>query len=328
MDKKRENIRDIMMSVNVICQIYDNMAKNLGIRSEMLSLLYALDDGNTYTQTDICHKWNIPKTTINGVIQDGCKKGLIKLEENPSNRKEKFIKITDFGKVFSNEVLSCIYKLEEEAFNDDILTSDCAKSLSTFSIRLARLSKQYFDSLSLANKKLDLECLLYKENHNYDKELRKLYHDAFPINERIPFDQITEYRDIIDINIFTYNSNFVGFSINVLYKDLLYVLYFAMTSKYRSKGFGSQAMELIRRNNLDKSIVLDIEAINPNSTNSLERIKRKKFYLRAGFMETGIEYYQKNVLFEVLCLGKLVTIDCIDDFWNHMPNNLFKNYKT
>lgn len=316
-----------MMAVNVICQIYDNMAKNLGIKSEMLSLLYALDDGNIYTQTDICHKWNIPKTTINSVIQDGCKKGLIKLEENPANRKEKFIKITDFGKVFSHEVLSCIYKLEEEAFNDDDQTSACAKALNTFSIRLARLTKQYFESLSLANKQLDLDIVLYKENHSYDKELRKLYQEAFPKKERIPFNQIIAYLDIIDINIFTYESNFVGFSINVPYKDLLYVLYFAMNSKYRSKGFGSQAMELIRRNNLNKSIVLDIETINPNSTNSLERIKRKKFYLRAGFMETGIEYYQKEVLFEVLCLGKLVTSKEIDDFWDHMPDELFKNYK-
>ncbi len=325
MDKKRENLRRMMISVNIIYQAYSYMAKKMGIKDEMLSLLYALEDGKMYTQADICKMWNIPKTTINTIVLEGKNKNLITLVENPLNKKEKYIKITEYGKLFSEEILKSVYKIEDLAYQDSNITLEDVIKLEDFSKDLEIKTKEHFNQIIKPENKL--EMIQYAFDNKYIKEIEKLYKEAFPANERIGFKYFINNIPNLELYIFVYQNHFVGFALTTTCDDIVYLLYFAMTSKHRSKGFGSQALELLKKRKKGKTILADIEVGTIDSINCLERIKRKKFYLRAGFFETNVRYTQRNVEFEILCFGEAVTEEDINEVWKILPNELVNEYR-
>jgi hypothetical protein len=53
----------------------------------------------------------------------------------------------------------------------------------------------------------------------------------------------------------------------------------------------------------DKQVVLDIEELDPFVENYAQRVRRKSFYLRSGFHETGRYTMFNGKRFEVLCNG-------------------------
>lgn len=327
MTKKRENIKRIMISVNLICQTYEYMAKKLGIKDEMLSLLYALDDQKIYTQKTICKLWNIPKTTINAIIQESKERNLITLEENPLNRKEKNIRMTEYGKMFSEEILKPLYALEEMVYQNTDFNDEIVLKIDEFAQTLNDETNKYFDCLDAIAKKNQLKLIKGDECLKYYKDIEKLYYDAFPKNERIDFKYFKENIEGFDLYAFTHENQFAGFTLCSTQGQIVYLLYFAMTSKCRGKGFGSQALELIKKDKKGKTILLDIEVEEANSENSLQRIKRKKFYLRSGFLETTLRYRQKNNEFEILCFGPIVSEDEIFEYWEKMPYEILQQYR-
>ncbi len=329
MHNDREDIRKIMISVNVICQIYSEMAKKLIIKDDMLSLLYALDDGKPHTQSDICHSWDIPKTTINTIVQECKERKLLTLEENPENKKEKYLRITDYGKIFSNEILKSIYTIEDRAYRESKNFQNVIEFLENFTKNLSAETKLYFNDLYNISQRNELEIIKYDNTSKYYHDIEKLYYEAFPKNEQIPLDEFLESTiDNMNTYIFTYKNNFVGFCVTLLYENIVYLLYFAMSSKYRNRGFGSQALELIKKNNNNKVLVADIEQEQYDSTNKLQRIKRKKFYLRSGFTPTQITYVQQNVTFEILSFGGSVTENDLTNLWDNAPKRLSNYYRS
>ncbi len=322
----RQEIRDIMIFVNSIYQTYSEIAKKLIIKEDLLSLLYALDDGKTHTQSDICKSWNIPKTTINTIVQECKERNLLTLEENKTNRKEKYLKITEYGKIFSNEVLGAIYDIENKAYNTCKENTNYLDFLRTFAKELDYESNQYFNELYQIRMRNDLDIFVY--NNSYYNDLKKIYHEAFPINEQIPLDDLLS-KKLGDINtyVFTYKNSFVGFCSTIAYENIVYLLYFAMSSKYRNRGFGSQALELIKKHHESKVLLADIEKEDYDSTNKLQRIKRKKFYLRSGFVDTTITYIQRNVEFMILSYGGTVTEEEINKLWSNVSKELLYYYR-
>lgn len=329
MNNDRESIRKIMISVNVICQIYSEMAKKLIIKDDMLSLLYALDDGKPHTQSDICHLWNIPKTTINTIVQECKERKLLTLEENPENKKEKYLKITDYGKIFSNEILQSIYEIEDKAYHESKKYHNVIEFLENFTKNLNAETKSYFNDLYSVSQRNELEIIKYDTTSKYYHDIEKLYNEAFPKNEQIPLNEFLEATiDNMNTYIFTYKNNFVGFCVTLSHEKIVYLLYFAMSSKYRNRGFGSQALELIKKNNNDKVLLVDIEQEQYDSSNKLQRIKRKKFYLRSGFTPTQMTYVQQNVTFEILSFGGNITEKDLTNLWDNVPKRLFYYYRT
>ena len=59
-----------MLSLTRIAEIYYRWGRKVGIKENLLALLYALSDGGHYTQKQICEEWLIPKTTINTLIKE------------------------------------------------------------------------------------------------------------------------------------------------------------------------------------------------------------------------------------------------------------------
>lgn len=112
MGNYREEIRRVMISVNVIDGAYAMGAKKIGVKDNTLSLLYALDDGKAHTQKEICENWLIPKTTINTIVKECVNAGYIILSTG-NHTKEKEICLTEKGREYARKILNQMYGLEQ-----------------------------------------------------------------------------------------------------------------------------------------------------------------------------------------------------------------------
>lgn len=104
-----------MVSINRIDGIYYQWAKRIGLKDNMLALLYALSDGNLHSQKQISEEWLIPKTTINTVIQECIQKDYVVLQQEPHS-KEKRICLTEAGKQYAEVVLKDLRQAELQAY--------------------------------------------------------------------------------------------------------------------------------------------------------------------------------------------------------------------
>ena len=129
----REEIRRIMVSVNVIDGIYAMGAKKIGIKDNSLSLLYALDDGKPHSQKEICEHWLIPKTTLNTIVKECVNAGYIVLD-GIKHTKEKEIRLTDKGQEYAKTILNQVYELGRRAME---------KTLSSYSPEFVQALEQF-----------------------------------------------------------------------------------------------------------------------------------------------------------------------------------------
>ena len=113
-DNDLEAIRRLMFAGTRIDGAYYLYARRRGIKENALTLLYALDDGEPRTQTQLCAEWLIPKTTINTNVRELKQAGLVELCAMPHSR-EKAVGLTEKGKAFAEEVLKQVYEVERRA---------------------------------------------------------------------------------------------------------------------------------------------------------------------------------------------------------------------
>ena len=114
MNQEREYIDRLWTCTNIIDGLYYKSARSLHIKDNMLSLFYALADGKTHSQKQICEEYLIPKTTLNTIVRECTEKGYAALvRENGS--KEKRITLTDAGREYALSILKPIYAAETAA---------------------------------------------------------------------------------------------------------------------------------------------------------------------------------------------------------------------
>ncbi|MBS5149733.1 MAG: MarR family transcriptional regulator [Butyricicoccus pullicaecorum] len=132
MNDTRTEIRRLMITLNKIDGIYYLIAKKLGIKDNMLSLLYALSDGKSHSQKQICEEWLIPRTTINTVVKECINSGYVTL--TATGKKEKNIELTDAGKTFTQQLLAELFEMEDAAIKETIetYTSDFISAIEHF----------------------------------------------------------------------------------------------------------------------------------------------------------------------------------------------------
>lgn len=129
-------------------------------------------------------------------------------------------------------------------------------------------------------------------NHADIEHVKKVFLDSFPENERpmdidtilaqdeIPFDLIGIYPDEAP-------DDFVGFFLTVKNDECAYLVYFAISPEKRSGGIGSKAIQALKEQYKDTPLLFSYESIYQESNNAKQREKRRNFYLKNGFYETG-----------------------------------------
>ena len=136
--------------------------------------------------------------------------------------------------------------------------------------------------------------------------VEKLNDEAFPDNERVKISDLFEFgRDgkmeilgIYDVELFC------GFFVIRKTGGIAYIAYFAVCPENRSCGIGSKALSLLREHYPDRQIVVDFEACDESSENNSQRVRRRSFYLRNGFVPTGWFQFYMQTEFEIFCSSK------------------------
>lgn len=138
------------------------------------------------------------------------------------------------------------------------------------------------------------------ENTKNLEEIKQLYMDAFPFDERIPFyimvsvgnDRGVEFLSIYD------DDTWLGFIHTLVGEKLSYIFYFAIDGGLRHSGYGSKIIREYKK--IHPKLSLAIEPIEEDSDNIKQRKKRLAFYKKNGFETLDTKVVEMGVEFELM----------------------------
>lgn len=155
----------------------------------------------------------------------------------------------------------------------------------------------------------NLSCIELKTGFNDAsvwQEVNALAREAFPPEEYLPPEKLAEMAQYegFDFLALLDQGKFIGFTVIKTYKDLAYLFFLAISPDCRSKGYGSQALEILKRRYAGKKQTVDLEMLDDSAANSEQRKRRREFYLKNGYKETGLFLSYLGVDYEVLCMDE------------------------
>ena len=138
------------------------------------------------------------------------------------------------------------------------------------------------------------------ENTKNLEDIKQLYMDAFPFDERIPFyimvsvgnDRGVEFLSIYD------DDTWLGFIHTLVGEKLSYIFYFAIDGSLRQSGYGSKIIREYKK--IHPKLSLAIEPIEEDSDNIKQRKKRLAFYEKNGFETLDTRVVEMGVEFELM----------------------------
>lgn len=138
------------------------------------------------------------------------------------------------------------------------------------------------------------------ENTKNLEDIKQLYMDAFPFEERIPFyimvlvgnDRGVEFLSIYD------DDTWLGFIHTLVGEKLSYIFYFAIDGGLRQSGYGSEIIREYKK--MHPKLSLAIEPIEEDSDNIKQRKKRLAFYEKNGFETLDTRVVEMGVEFELM----------------------------
>ena len=138
------------------------------------------------------------------------------------------------------------------------------------------------------------------ENTKNLEDIKQLYMDAFPFEERIPFyimvsvgnDRGVEFLSIYD------DDTWLGFIHTLVGEKLSYIFYFAIDGGLRHSGYGSKIIREYKK--IHPKLSLAIEPIEEDSDNIKQRKKRLAFYEKNGFETLDTRVVEMGVEFELM----------------------------
>lgn len=95
-------------------ELYAAAAKRRGLSFHTLITLYALDQDEGSTQSQLAKTWMIPKQTLNTVIKELERQGYVSLRTG-KDQKEKLVFFTSEGRDFAADSLRELYAMEDGA---------------------------------------------------------------------------------------------------------------------------------------------------------------------------------------------------------------------
>lgn len=137
------------------------------------------------------------------------------------------------------------------------------------------------------------------------RNVKKLYFDAFPRAERVPYPllRLRCTTKGFELKALRDEGDFAGFVCYYAEGTALYIHYVAVDPAMRGRGIGGRVLETLKERYPDHSIALDIEAIDDAAPNKEQRIKRRSFYERHGFVSSGYGFADDSGAYEVMLFG-------------------------
>lgn len=143
------------------------------------------------------------------------------------------------------------------------------------------------------------------ERSRFWQQANDLAKEAFPPEEYLAPSEFVRMakRDGFDFLALLDGTKFVGFAAVLTYENTAYLFFLAIDERLRGKGYGGRAVETLRAEYPDKIHTVDFEMIDDAAPNREQRERRRRFYLRNGYRETGLFLSYFGVDYEVFCSG-------------------------
>ena len=147
---------------------------------------------------------------------------------------------------------------------------------------------------------MKLQAFDVNHAHGLQEQARALYLTAFPKEERLPWWllRLNARRSGIDLTAFVDGATFCGFTASATVDDVHFLLFFAIPDDLRGRGYGSAILQLLQKEH--KTVVLNVELLDPASENYEQRKRRFAFYQRNGFSDTCYHVWEVGGKFRVL----------------------------
>ena len=84
---------------------------------------------------------------------------------------------------------------------------------------------------------------------------------------------------------------------------IVFVMFLAVDKTLRSKGYGSAILQEIQNKYPNKKIIISIEPCDPKCPDIELRKRRKDFYMRNGYKETGYLMKLNSVVQEIIIIN-------------------------
>ena len=155
-------------------------------------------------------------------------------------------------------------------------------------------------------------------------QVKALYESAFPANERISIKHLLDNKIKREFWAFFDGDLFCGFSNSITHGSITNIIYFAVMPELRSRGYGSQILQVIREQHPDTRIVVDIE-VEEDSKDAEElerRNRRREFYQRNGFDSSPVDYIWQGEHYRLLTAGGTVTEKEFRNFWKEILKDI------
>lgn len=153
------------------------------------------------------------------------------------------------------------------------------------------------------------------EKNPFWDRINWLAKEAFPPEEYLAPEKLVEMArsENFDFWALMDEQNFVGFMVVQLYKELSYLFFLAVDPSCRSKGYGGRAIETLKTLYPQKQQVVDFEMLDASAPNKMQREKRRNFYLRNGYQETGLFLSYLGVDYEVFCMDTAFDVELFQE---------------
>ncbi|HCO30039.1 MAG TPA: hypothetical protein DIT54_11815 [Lachnospiraceae bacterium] len=121
-------------------------------------------------------------------------------------------------------------------------------------------------------------------------QVKQLYKTAFPKEERRPFFllQLEMKKRVMEI-LSVEEDGFAGLLISSFYKDLVLIEFLAIDDRRRGEGLGSKVLALAKKRYKGRRVLLEIEIPDEDADATDDKVRRKEFYARNGFLPSGVE---------------------------------------
>ena len=129
-----------------------------------------------------------------------------------------------------------------------------------------------------------------------------MYFEAFPKRERMPFPMMVAMSKLWNTQFFGFYDGDVpcGFAYLASNRKILFVMFLAVDGSLRSKGYGSLILQQLKDKYPDQKIIISIEPCDDHAPDLDLRKRRKAFYMRNGYRETGYMMKLNGVVQEII----------------------------
>ena len=150
-----------------------------------------------------------------------------------------------------------------------------------------------------------MKIVNYINDKNIRKDVEPLFLSSFPESERpgpdIFFSSFKKESNVL--YAFYDNDKFIGFTSLIIYKDIAYIFFLAVSPIYQHQGYGSQILSTIKNTYKDKVILLCYEEVDNKYDDYEKRKKRESFYKKNGFISNNLTTEEFGVVFTVARYG-------------------------